>query len=655
MRRRTTILLAILSLASAALGWSLQTQAAEPYLLSVKAGSTLELGIVTDLSGPEFSWILSQDRKFVMAQRTPFFFARLPNPGRYTLDVNIADAAHTQTTYEVFDLLVTPPTGQPVLEPVTGSGEFTAALRTSPPTAADGTVRLALKGGVLTLDLQQSRGEIAQYAIDIDERVDSDGNGNPTDDADNRGSYGEHDATPLTLLILPSRLERRITLTVRDAIGQTAWTSIRVVLSGTAPPVNVSGNIALEQNGLTVRPFIPTELLGADESQFLFEWDFGDGSKSLVTRPEHTYQHSGTYGIGVAVRSLQSGQVALSAQRQVTVDALASSFVSSAGSSASSTSSAEPGGGVFAFPLWSVLKVLAIILGVILFAGALYLLLRRIRHQASGRLSTTFEKMENELFQKPATVGSLSAPPPPLTVNALPKNERKSKPSPRQEADVDELDTGHSEFKTADRDPATPVADTKGPVPSWLKSAPPPTPKPQPPVPKAAATQPKPVSEPPKPPSPSPLTSSAPVVHRPLPPLPPTPQPQAPTIPPSPPAPKLGPKRETPPPPPPPEPSSQQTLPKQPPLLSSRPSNASDSSDDLPTDDEILPDWLKPLSGMQDLHPTPAPSPTPPSPSPTQTPMPPENPSGDDKVIAVISADTLSSKQEPEPDDVPSS
>jgi hypothetical protein len=85
--------------------------------ITVEAGQTVEIGTDTAAQKPQFSWILTKDRQFQGAQRTPLFQMRPTIVGSYVLDVSVQDPVASQNDYRAFNISVTDPSGLPLPPP----------------------------------------------------------------------------------------------------------------------------------------------------------------------------------------------------------------------------------------------------------------------------------------------------------------------------------------------------------------------------------------------------------------------------------------------------------------------------------------------------------------------------------------------------------
>ncbi len=525
-RAATLVLLAVIV---AAAGSSLTWAESESTTIRIHAGQMLEIGTDTASPKSQFSWILTRDRKFESAQRTRFFQTRPAQPGSYVLDVSVQDPLASQNDYRAFSIIVTEPDGTAGAVPEM-NGPPKAILVTDPPTM-DGTAYLSPDGGIITLDGSLSSGRITSHTLDLDSTVDSDGNGNPIDDRDNQDTFSEKSGSPLRVFMTAKAQPRVVTFTVTDAAtGLSDRVSLNVVFaappaassSGVQPP-DPNSLIVIEGNDMTARFTAKVPEDQAAGKHLLYEWDFGDHSRSLLTSPQHTYGLAGTYPVTLTVRDITSGTVILSAVNSVEIQNNAQNLSSSASSesstasSASSKSSSASSGSKTVGTIGSLVMVGMIIVLLLAVAIGLYLLLTWIKRKTQGSLEKTIESMEKNIVKPdPKAVIDVKVEPLKLKKETPPDSSASTKGT--EEAIIDR-EKSKTEFSTRTRDNAVPAATT-GPVPSWLAKASTVTPSaPTPPPPPKPASAPTPVTAP-----------SVPVVATPV--AAPTP----PTTPPSPPA-----------------------------------------------------------------------------------------------------------------------
>ncbi len=458
--------------------------------ITLLSGETVEIGTDTRAKKPRYSWVLTKDRQFVNAQRTPFFRARLTEAGRYTLDVNIQDDLQDVTEYRAFTLVVSdqPAPLPPLPPPSTDTTPLLAILTTNPP-ASSGLIHLPKEGGFLKIDPLESRGKIARYDVDLQLSSDSDGDGNPTNDRDADQTLFSLNGTPLFVYMLPSNDPRSLSLSVRgnrDALFSTIQAPIAFsgLLPSLAPSSSLSSSLAssddrifqnqgspivIEKRG-AVYHFslaLPQEL---QQRQLLPEWDFGDRTKSLLLRPEHTYLSTGSYPIRLTLRDITTGEILLAitdslvVQKDVPVQGVSSSVLSS---SASSSPSSAKTSFFSSLPWESLFSVALIIFFLLVIASAIFLMLQFVKRKMGQKLADTIETLEQKIVT-PSKDAILS------TVEPVKLTKSTPVPTPTPALSSDDVlasEEKKTDFTSQTRSNETPLTQS-GPVPEWLKKAP---------------------------------------------------------------------------------------------------------------------------------------------------------------------------------------
>ncbi len=485
--------------------------------ISMHVGDILELGSDTDVPSPEFSWYMTQNQQFVEAQRGRVFQKREAIAGTYNLDVSVKNEEGSHSEFQSFDITVQdqPRAFAPI--PVAGSSStIVPRIVTEPAMNSDGSVSLPPQGGVLMIDTSQSTGQISQFAIDMDASRDSDANGNAGDDTDNAQTFGIQNGAPFWYFIKPSSTQRVIIVRLSGLGGTPAIAQIVVRFDGTALQPSIGGgapvDIVSRNNGLAVElsASLPPDTL---VKPVLLEWDFGDGAKSLLSRPHHTYLQAGTYTIQLHIRDLTTGQEIYTGSTTVTVEQPGGGSVSSM-SSSSAASTSDAGGSI----PWKAILVLFVL---IILAIGVFVILMWLKNKTTGTIQKRLESAEKKLFDEKKDVSKTREAPSlllkkPVTIT----QDQKPVPVQKIEAEViAEREQSRTEIKKGEV--ATPVTGN-GPVPSWLKNG----------TPQATPTQPAPVPKQP----PVQKTPPAPQQSKPQPTPPPKPVTPVPSVPP--PAPK---------------------------------------------------------------------------------------------------------------------
>ncbi len=464
-------------------------------------GELLELGVDTSLVNPSYNWILTKDREFVAAQRERFFQTRQSAAGEYTLDVSIQDATKTRTEHVSFLLRVREGRGPTSSLSTTTEGQTTIipSIATFPPASADGSVSLDPAGGVITVDASGSQGPVSSYAIDVQPTVDTNGDGDPQNDADNAGTLSERNGTPLRYFLRPFTAPRLITVTLDSNEARAERIQIPVVFQGqTVPSGGIggeSGEITVEQDGLTA--VFSVEINGDfDPSLLLYEWDFGDRGRSLLARASHTYREAGNYAVEVTVRNIATGDIVATARTTVSVTGVLPEPTEPDPGGEEPANGGSGGG---------VLKVLFTLIGIIAFAVVLFLLLRMLKNRTTGSLQQKIETIEGKLFdgeKEKQGVSEETATPHLQLRSEVPKAPKQTNDQEKGRAEVVRREENRNDASPTPRPNPTP-APTEGPAPAWLQNAQRKAESPAPQKPPAPAARPSPAPDRPAPPPPA--------------------------------------------------------------------------------------------------------------------------------------------------------
>lgn len=496
-------LLTIGTICAIALGLSSPSASAqEAVILRLRTGDTLEIATDSEAQSPTFSWVLTKDRKFQNAQRSRFFQARLTQVGTYVLDVTVQDAASSVNEYRAFTIIVTDTGPAPTGWQKNEDGPIRAIVTTDP-VAQGNTIYIPQEGGIIRIDPSSSEGTISTFSMDLDSAVDVNGDGNSTNDPDNESTISERTGSPVYLYALPRSSARSITLTTTNEQSSEQSTAEVSIATGKAP-VSATGNSSASRENVTSQSgligAIPEGLKVRFQAQsspslqgkeLLYQWDFGDRSRSLLTSPVHTYKSTGSYNVSLAVIDLRTGQPIASDAVSVLVTEISGATSSSEESSASSepakttssTSAKAVGATSNSISYRSIMTVGFIVVSILLLFFFLFFLIVWIKGKATHKFQEALETMENKIVQKEKKVEIAG-------VNAEPMKLRKDDAARQQQRDaITEREQQKPAFVTPARSSAAPTMPS-GPVPPWLSNAASSPVHSSPPV----ATPPKPVS-----------------------------------------------------------------------------------------------------------------------------------------------------------------
>ena len=214
--------------------------------LTLTAGEPFTFGISTATSDSSYSWVLSRHQQILETQANRFFRGILAEPGTAELMLTVRSPAGTEESFAIPVRSLPPisitPTDQNVVR---------AIVRTEPPAiGSDRRVSLPQAGGTLLLYADESTGSIREYRIDVDTRMDSDGDKVPDNDADNRihPSFIDGSAFLMSLVPSPGEMDRTVQLRVFGSQGEVSDARITIHFDpsltltpalATLPPIDV--------------------------------------------------------------------------------------------------------------------------------------------------------------------------------------------------------------------------------------------------------------------------------------------------------------------------------------------------------------------------------------------------------------------------------
>lgn len=469
--------------------------------IHLKVGDIFEILPVHDITDATYTWILTQDRTFLEANRAPSFRKRLIQPGMYTLYAEIAsvDGNRRISRTITLDYSVRQP-GEPVNEqPVANSG---ALVRTEP--ASDEKGRIIMPAGTQLVELLPVNPDIVPLALDLDLTRDADGDGKPDNDIQTDDTFFHSDATPLFLWITNDPLTTH-SLSVTAAAPDGARTQkveiINEDIAKTQGIVQSPVQIKTEQTGERSYVFSAVfENPDAAAGQLLYQWQFGDEQQSLVTKPEHTYAEDGPYTVSLLIRNLRDGSDVASTSIGLNVTPAVPSSIDSSSAASSeittptTTPSPSTGLSIGSIAFLAGLFLLSVLLGI-----GVIVLIGRLRGNKTS-FADRLENMEKTIVKSPVdqTPHLTIAPPAAVTVKKM------QEPPPS----IAEREKEPTAIQTVA--PAWLTATTPKSVPAPAALAPTPTPAiPQPVIPPAPVQKPA-TPTPPVPPIQTPKPAPAP-------------------------------------------------------------------------------------------------------------------------------------------------
>ncbi|MDD5751444.1 MAG: PKD domain-containing protein, partial [Candidatus Peribacteraceae bacterium] len=417
--------------ASAAAQPSIATQTQES--IEVPVGSVFEIMAVEPQAGSSVSWVLSKaDGTFVQADRGRLFHERFAEQGAFTLraEMTLPD----QQTNLLHTLLITTlPPAMPA--PALPDGTL---VQTDPPLSGGRTVTLGTTRR--TIRLLPPSAATPALSLDMDAHTDTNGDGDPANDADGADTFFQNNGTPLILWFPVSPVERTLIVSGTGPQGPVSQTIVVSTFPASTPdpaaqattPTGTAGLplISVEDRGNGAFAFrLKEEALSSSGRALLFLWNFGDSRQSMLDRPVHTYAANGDYTVSLTVRDLKTTTQALQTSGALQVTSVpgpgtgsASSGSSSAVSSTSSASSQDASSSAGSEPAppendSSVLGIIVTILGVVvgsLVIGILLMLIlsRLVRKKLDETEGPQPKKGKPQTVQKKKDATALDQPPP---------------------------------------------------------------------------------------------------------------------------------------------------------------------------------------------------------------------------------------------------
>lgn len=380
--------------------------------IRLKVGDIFEILPIHDIADATYTWILTQDRTFLEANRAPSFRKRLIQPGMYTLYAEIASSDGARRISRTISLDYS--ARQPGETTTTATNSNNAILVQTEP-AADEQGRIALAAGTQLVELIPVNPDIVPLALDLDLAKDADGDGKPENDIQADGTFFHSDATPLFLWITNDPLTTH-SITVTAATPEGARTQkIDILNSDIAKAQGIVKSpvrIEAEPTGERTYIFNPVfENPDAAAGQLLYQWQFGDGQQSLITKPEHTYTEDGTYSVSLLIRNLRDGSDVASTSIALNVTPTNIGTPSSEASSQTSeptTPIKNVGIGIGTILLGASLFILSLLLGI----GIIFLFGKLRKNKTT--LADKLENIEKTMVKSPTqeTPNLTIAPPP---------------------------------------------------------------------------------------------------------------------------------------------------------------------------------------------------------------------------------------------------
>ena len=247
--------------------------------LDLITGEPFLLGAETHAPEPLYSWVLSKEGQIVETQAEKFFRMNPLQAGTMELALTIRSSDGAAEEKHSFPVRIVPKVEVDPAE----SNVVRAVIRTEPPAGGpEKTVTLPLEGGIMTLFLDESTGNIREYRVDSNIAFDTDGDGVTENDADNsvHPSFTAGGSFPMSIVPAPGERERIVQLRVLGMNGELSETRIRVLFDPnsvltpalrTLPPMESNDVIRLPAEGGVVR--FDAILSGGGASRYAIDLD----------------------------------------------------------------------------------------------------------------------------------------------------------------------------------------------------------------------------------------------------------------------------------------------------------------------------------------------------------------------------------------------
>lgn len=462
--------------------------------ISLQVGDIFEILPIHAIDNATYTWILTQDRTFLEASRAPSFRKRLIQPGQYTLFAEIAsqDGSKRFTRSITLDYAA-----REIGKTETKSMTVTGATLVSTSPAATANGKIAMDAETQILLLTPINLDITPLSLDLDLHRDNDGDGKNDNDIQARETFFHTDATPIYIWITNDPLTTH-SISITAAMPDGARTQTLEILNEEIAFAQgaITSPIRIEAIQSSERTYSFTPIFenpAASAGQLLYQWQFGDGQQSLLTKPEHTYAEDGTYTVLLLVRNLRDGSEVASTSTTINVAPETANFSSSQVSS-DVPEDPNPSTGNSKFNITSILMMVGLFLGSILLGILVIVVVGKLR-KGKTSFADRLETIEQTVVKTPADMTA------PLTIVPLVTSQVKRTEPPaeiaQREKEQEAEQPAPAPVVQKENTPAwlTPTTPKPTPAPAVVTpSAPKPTPTPAPvaptvtPTPKAAVT-----------------------------------------------------------------------------------------------------------------------------------------------------------------------
>lgn len=421
--------------------------------VTLRVGDVFEIVADAGADGVTTSWILTQERTFIEAGRERLFRYRFVQDKEYMLRGEVTLPGTGERRQRTFVIDVRPVADIPSL-PIYPAGTGASLAGTVP--APDANGRVVFTPDQQLLQLAPIRSDLSPLALDLDASRDTDGDGNPANDVDNTDTYFHSFGRSLWIWFARPLTQSDVVITAVPAGGSPLVQRISVLSEETAGEQGVlTSQVSIDVETIDEATFAFTPTLGRDvppEAPLLYEWEFGDGNRSLENAPTHAYAASGTYDVKLQVRDLGTGNTIGTSSTSVSATIADTDpdepdpIVEEPDPEPVEEPSSDEG-----LPWTRIILIGALFVGSLLVGIAIVWLLSFLRR--SRKLEETLETMEK------AVAPSKEQTPPPLAIKSKPQ----APPPSTQQKVID------AELNASSPSKAPPPAVTEAAAPDWLK------------------------------------------------------------------------------------------------------------------------------------------------------------------------------------------
>lgn len=293
-------------------------------LVSLRPGTIFEIYAHTASSNTQVSWVLTKNGEFTRADRGSIFSFRPSEAGQYLLSGEMTEQAQPPVR-TMFRLDVRQDV--PLIE-LASKEEENALTRVFPAPDADGIVSLTGTNRLIRIDAIQN--DIELLALDANTEADTSGDGDTQNDNVLSKSIFSSGEGSLHVWLPKNLSSQKMLLAAKRSNGSFATQPIHIVtdtyyemLSKQAEAEELARKertqiTATERSGDTYKISVQTEEGVLPQAPLLYFWDFGDGTQSLLNKPEHVYADTDReYRITLRIVNLTNGTEVLNATQMV--------------------------------------------------------------------------------------------------------------------------------------------------------------------------------------------------------------------------------------------------------------------------------------------------------------------------------------------------